>query len=185
MRSAFRAAVPLRPVSTARLVIGMTESDCHTVSIYLFKLFLEEQNIAVLNLGACVSLERMFEAANDFSAQAIVFGAQNGHAYDDLIGLQQCKKRYGSTCPIFLGGNLTVGAEKDRDAVDVFREIGVDYIVSDFESFLSIFLYLTSPKVPSVGQDDSAMLAPPFVDVATELSGAAGPISIRLSPKDL
>jgi methylaspartate mutase sigma subunit len=118
----------------------MTESDCHTVSVYLLKLFLEECDIAVLNLGACVSLERMFDAARKFAAHAIAFGAQNGHAYDDLVGLQYYKNYYGAGCPVFVGGNLTVGAEKDSNVENLFLDIGVDYVVSNFENFLSTFL---------------------------------------------
>jgi methylaspartate mutase sigma subunit len=134
------SSVPSYIASRPRIVIGMTESDCHTVSIHLLKLFLEERNIAVLNLGACVSLERMFDAARKFAAHAIAFGAQNGHAYDDLVGLQYYKKYYGAGCPVFVGGNLTVGAEKHCNVEKLFLDIGVDYVVSNFESFLTTFL---------------------------------------------
>ncbi|RDU94557.1 cobalamin-dependent protein [Trinickia dinghuensis] len=166
VKSGHGGVAPANSFEPARLVIGMTESDCHTVSIYLFKLFLEEHGIAVLNLGACVSLDRMFSAARDYTAQAIVFGAQNGHAYDDLIGLRQCRERYALACPVFLGGNLTVGAEKDRDIDEIFREIGVDYLVSDFESFLSIFQYLNVTR--------SAVACEAATDLPASLGTVAG-----------
>jgi methylaspartate mutase S subunit len=135
-------SVPSNHASRPRIVIGMTESDCHTVSIYLLKLFLEERDIAVLNLGACVSLERMFDAAKKFAAHAIAFGAQNGHAYDDLAGLHYYKNRYAAAYPVFVGGNLTLGAEKQSNVEQRFLDIGVDYVVSDFESLLSTFLHV-------------------------------------------
>jgi methylaspartate mutase sigma subunit len=162
--SVIGVAVPLRHVSKYRLVIGMTESDCHTVPIYLLKLFLEERNVEVLNLGACVSLDRMFTAARDFGAQAIVFGAQNGHAFDDLMGLLACKTRYGLSCPVFLGGNLTVGAEKEPDTAEAFRKIGVDYIVSSFDGLLSIFLRLSSSQERETGTAETLTLAQLSVD---------------------
>ncbi|MBV8753559.1 MAG: cobalamin-dependent protein [Pseudonocardiales bacterium] len=123
----------------------MTESDCHTVSIYLFKLFLEEHGFDVLNLGACVSLDTMFASATKFSADAIVFGAQNGHAYDDLIDLKLYKQKYRLSCPIFLGGNVAVGAEKADHIIEAIKDLGVDYIVHGFDEFLAIAATLSRP----------------------------------------
>ena len=120
------------------ILIGMTESDCHTVAIYLFELFLIEQGYDVVNLGACVSLERMYEMAEKLDVGAIVFGAQNGHAYDDLWNLEWFKKRSAVSCPVFLGGNITVGASKDCDVGAAFRSLGVDHVILSFEDFLAL-----------------------------------------------
>ena len=125
-------------VTMKRVVIGMTESDCHTVSLYMFKLYLEERGFQVLNLGACVPLELMFREAVNFRADAIVIGAQNGHAVDDLKRLKAIKKGYRDSPPIFIGGRLAVGVQKPERAEAIIRGLGVDHVLNSFEEFLSI-----------------------------------------------
>lgn len=115
------------------IIIAMTESDAHVVANKLLQVFLEELGYKTINLGACTPMIDVSETAHLRQPQAIVIGSQNGHALEDLSSLASLKAQHGITCPVLLGGNLSVGAHKADDLEQNFKNAGVDYICKDFE----------------------------------------------------
>ena len=97
------------------------------------KIFLKESGFIVNNRGACTPLAEVFEATTQMLTLAIVLGSQNGHALEDISELNNLRKAYGYDIPVYIGGNLSVGANKADDLPKKFKAAGVDYLVSDFE----------------------------------------------------
>jgi methylaspartate mutase sigma subunit len=134
-----------------QVVLAMTESDAHVVGNKLLEIFLEESGFRVNNRGACTPLREVFEVASQDNFLAIILGSQNGHALEDLEKLKVLRNEFNTYCPVILGGNLSVGAEKSANINERFALAGVDYIVSDFEMLIkkldAIELDLTTDKV--------------------------------------
>lgn len=111
----------------ARVVLAVPESDAHVVANRLLEYFLKQRGHTVLNLGACTPAAEIAAAARDFAADAIIISSQNGHALDDLGSLPAEMVAVGvAGVPVYLGGNLNVGAEKRLDDVAArFRPLGI------------------------------------------------------------
>jgi methylaspartate mutase sigma subunit len=112
------------------VILGVAESDAHAVANQLIAYHLRSDGFAVLNLGACTSIAEFADACRRHpEALAVVIGTTNGHALEDLQPLRQAKDRLEIPCPVILGGNLWVGADKPSDIEDRFHALGVDRII--------------------------------------------------------
>lgn len=120
------------------IIIAMTESDAHVVANKLLEVHLQEQGYKIINLGACTPLREVAETAGANAPQAIVLGSQNGHALEDISGLMSLKQEFNINCPVILGGNLSVGAEKSDDLQRKLNLAGVDFICKDFEDLSAL-----------------------------------------------
>lgn len=118
------------------ILIAMTESDAHVVAIRLLQLFLEENGYQVINLGACAPLREVVETAARTRPLCIVLGTQNGHALEDVATLLPLKQEYAVSCPVLMGGNVSVGAKKSRESLDKLKAAGVTEICASFEDLL-------------------------------------------------
>ncbi|MFI0723583.1 cobalamin-dependent protein [Streptomyces sp. NPDC021224] len=119
---------------TARTVIlGVAESDAHTVANRLIEMQLREHGLDVVNLGVCTPLADFARAyAEHPGAEAVVIGSVNGHAFDDLRDLPRLRAGGALRCPIVVGGNLSVGSHKDEDDDERrLRSLGVDHVLTD------------------------------------------------------
>lgn len=118
---------------TARQVIlGVAASDAHAVANQLIAMMLRRRGFVVINLGVCTPLAEFAAAwqANP-AAEAVIVASLNGHAFEDLRGLDELKRSGRIGCPVIVGGNLSVGSRKDDNDVSRLHGIGVDHVLSD------------------------------------------------------
>ncbi|MFT6778541.1 MAG: methylaspartate mutase sigma subunit [Paraglaciecola sp.] len=130
------------------VIIAMTESDAHVVANKLLQLYLEDHGYNIINLGACTPMKHVVQSAAVINPQAIVLGSQNGHALEDISSLLSLKKDFKINCPVILGGNLSVGAQKSNDFELEFQRAGVDYICQTFDDLLVLLEELADFKTP-------------------------------------
>lgn len=122
-----------------KVILGVTESDSHVVANHLIAYYLRSRGFEVVNLGACTPLRDFVAAyAEHDDAEAILIGSHNGHALRDLAGLDEIKRAGLLDCPVILGGNLSVGAEKGPDEVGQFVALGVDHVLANYESIIPL-----------------------------------------------
>jgi methylaspartate mutase sigma subunit len=114
------------------VILGVAASDAHAVANQLIAMMLRRRGFIVINLGVCTPLTE-FAAAyqTNPTAEAVIVASLNGHAYDDLLGLEELKRSGQIGCPVIVGGNLSVGSHKaDNDIARLF-DIGVDHVLSN------------------------------------------------------
>lgn len=120
--------------STPCVVTGAPESDCHVVGLKLLEFSLKSKGFEIHNLGACTSCAEFVEKAQACQPLAVVISAMNGQALNDLAGLRDQLEQAGlGQLPIYIGGNLSVGSQKDPVAIDAaFAAIGIK-VLQTFE----------------------------------------------------
>ena len=134
-----------------KIIIGVAKSDAHAVANQLITMTLREHGYRVINLGVCTPVEAFVEAFRLHpDTEAILIGSLNGHAYDDLYPLKRAKREGAITCPVIIGGNLSIGKEKDARLHDRLRGIGVDYILDGSEEILSLLAALESGNLSRI-----------------------------------
>jgi methylaspartate mutase sigma subunit len=127
------------------VILGVAASDTHVVANHLIAHMLRENGYEVVNLGACTPLQDFMDAhKQNPDALAIVIGSLNGHAKDDLRGLLELRQQYGIRCPVILGGNLSVGSQKELGLEDSFKTLGVDIVLNQPELLAQQLLSLSS-----------------------------------------
>lgn len=150
------ALAPLTPpAQPPKLLLAVPESDAHVVGNKLLEFFLRQQGYLVRNLGVCSPAQEIAEAARDWQPDAILLSSQNGHAFEDLAPLQAMLHAMGvHEVPIYLGGNLSVGADKHlADVTHHFLTIGVQ-VVDTMETVLQL---LPAPEHSDQKGDDHAI----------------------------
>ncbi|MEW6055797.1 MAG: cobalamin-dependent protein [Bdellovibrionota bacterium] len=127
----------------SKIILGVTESDAHVVANHLIAYQLRTNGYEVVNLGPCTSVAEFAEAyCWNPDASALVIGSLNGHALGDLKELLQYKEEGKIRCPVILGGNLSVGADKNRKDLEKFFEIGVDVVLDSINELLPALEHL-------------------------------------------
>ncbi|GAB2330311.1 cobalamin-dependent protein [Streptomyces griseoincarnatus] len=118
--------------SRRTVILGVARSDAHAVANRLIAMRLRGVGFTVVNLGVCTGLDEFSEALDAHpDAEAVIVGSLNGHAYEDLQDLPSLRAAGKLQRPIILGGNLSVGSEKDERQGDRLRALGVDHILDD------------------------------------------------------
>lgn len=113
-----------------RVILGVAASDSHAVANHLITYALAARGFDPLNLGACTSVAEFAAAcASNPDAVALLIGSLNGHIHEDLRDLPAAKAAGLITCPVIVGGNLSVGHEKQGSALARLAELGVDYVL--------------------------------------------------------
>ncbi|MFD3586384.1 cobalamin-dependent protein [Streptomyces sp. NPDC058683] len=114
------------------VILGVAASDSHAVANHLIAYSLRGLGFDIVNLGTCTPVEEFAAACEQHpDAEAVLIGSLNGHVHEDLRGLDQAKQSGRITCPVIVGGNLSVGSHKDDSALDRLYAAGVDHILSD------------------------------------------------------
>ena len=128
----------IEPEDRPKIILCVAASDAHVVGNHMIAMFLRDNGINVINLGAATPIDEIMEAYQCHrDALAIVIGSLNGHAVDDLAGLGVAKRNYQVRCPVFLGGNLSIGSQKtDREREALLKD-GVTEIVTEPEQLLA------------------------------------------------
>ncbi len=114
------------------VVLAGPESDCHVVGLKLLEFFLIEMGWDVVNIGVCSNSREIAAAALYHDPLAICISSQNGHGLKDLALLRDHLNMHGlASVRVFVGGNLTVGSEKDPNRVrEAFLSRGLEVIES-------------------------------------------------------
>ncbi|QEU82676.1 methylaspartate mutase [Streptomyces subrutilus] len=124
--------MPHQESAPRTVILGVAASDSHAVANHLIAYSLRGLGYDVVNLGTCTSVDEFAEAcAQHPDAEAVVIGSLNGHVHEDLRGLDRAKQAGRITCPVVVGGNLSVGSHKDDSSLDRLYAAGVDHILSD------------------------------------------------------
>ncbi|MCT6736584.1 cobalamin-dependent protein [Rhodococcus qingshengii] len=120
------------PDQSRRIILGVAASDAHAVANQLIAHDLRALGYDVVNLGTCTPIEEFARAAETHpETLAVLIGSVNGHIHEDLRELKSAQRAGRITCPVVVGGNLSVGAAKSADSLERLRQLGVDYILSD------------------------------------------------------
>jgi methylaspartate mutase sigma subunit len=129
----------MRNALNRRVVVATSESDAHVVALSLLDQFLTEHGFAVHNLGVCTPSREIAQAAAEVDPCAVCISAQNGHALKDLAELASQMEAVGAAAvPVFVGGNLSVGADKDPARLHAeFARRGLRVLAS-FEEVLEV-----------------------------------------------
>ncbi|SEM10123.1 cobalamin-dependent protein [Streptacidiphilus jiangxiensis] len=124
---------PQETDTDARVVIlGVAASDAHAVANHLIAHGLRELGFHVVNLGTCTSVAEFAAACSEYpQAEAVLVGSLNGHIHEDLRDLPAARAAGEITCPVIVGGNLSVGSHKDTSAHERLYALGVDRILGD------------------------------------------------------
>ncbi|MFW5982363.1 MAG: methylaspartate mutase subunit S [Candidatus Brocadiia bacterium] len=111
------------------VVLGVIGSDCHAVGNRLLERKLREEGFDVVNLGVMVEQEEFVEAAQEHGADAILVSSLYGHGRIDCEGLpDKCEENGLGHIPLYVGGNLNVGAGDFSEVRKMFEEMGFDRI---------------------------------------------------------
>ncbi|MEV0219940.1 cobalamin-dependent protein [Streptomyces sp. NPDC050704] len=124
--------MPHQTPAPRTVILGVAASDSHAVANHLIAYSLRGLGFHVVNLGTCTPVEEFAEACEQYpDAEAVVIGSLNGHVHEDLRGLDRAKQSGRITCPVVVGGNLSVGSHKDSSSLDRLYATGVDHILSE------------------------------------------------------
>ncbi len=145
----------------ATVILAVAASDVHVVANQIIAAQLRRRGYEVINLGAATPTQEIIECWQMHrDAIAIAIGSLNGHAAQDLDGLATLKQLYQVTCPVIVGGNLSVGSAKDGSEAETLKALGVDLILEDANALFSVLEKLrpNPDEIPSnvAGNDVSA-----------------------------
>ena len=109
------------------LVMGVIGHDVHIVGLQLLAVAFQDAGYKVVNLGVCVSQEEFINAAVETNADAILVSSVYGHAELDCRGMREkCVEAGLPEIPLFIGGNLVVGALPWPEVEKKFLDMGFD-----------------------------------------------------------
>ena len=112
-----------------QVVLGVIGSDCHAVGNRIIATVLEQEGIAVMNLGVMVSQDEFIDAAIECGADAILVSSIYGHGEIDCDGFRdRCSQRGLGDILLYVGGNLVVGKRDFNDVVALFEDMGFDRV---------------------------------------------------------
>lgn len=134
-----------RAGSGATVILGVAASDSHAVANHLIAYGLRAEGYRVVNLGTCTPVSEFAQACQENPhALAVVVGSLNGHVHEDLHDLAEAQRDGLITCPVIVGGNLSVGSHKDGSAVSRLHELGVTHVLSDPQELMAILAELAA-----------------------------------------
>jgi methylaspartate mutase sigma subunit len=127
-----------------KVLLTGTVSDSHTWNLVFLQLFIEEQGLAVVNLGPCVPEELLVARCRAEAPDLVVVSSVNGHGCADglaaIAALRAAPDLAG--LPVVIGGKLGLDGRDDADRVTRLRDAGFDAVFDDgdliaFERFLT------------------------------------------------
>lgn len=122
-----------------QVVLGVIGSDCHAVGNRIIATVLEQEGIAVHNLGVMVTQDEFIDAAIESGADAVLVSSIYGHGEIDCAGLRKRFTERGlGDILLCVGGNLVVGKRDFAEVVSIFEAMGFDRVCHpdvDLEEF--------------------------------------------------
>jgi methylmalonyl-CoA mutase cobalamin-binding subunit len=124
--------------SKGSIIIGATESDPHVVSLFLARVYLEEEGYDVIYRGCQSSVDELItDVDRDLDLICYIFVNQNGHAVSDLRNLRKRKDELAVSVPICLAGHYTVPTACIDEVRKSLRHAGIDLFIESFEELIS------------------------------------------------
>jgi methylmalonyl-CoA mutase cobalamin-binding subunit len=125
---------PDRPGAVARpplkFVLSSVQSDSHMWNLVALQLIMEEMGHEVLNLGACVPVERLLAACRDERPDCLVISTINGHGHVDgarvISALRADPELTG--LPAVIGGKLGVRGDANSELQAELLALGYDAV---------------------------------------------------------
>lgn len=141
------SSLPQLPAS--RLVIlGVAASDSHAVANHLIAYALRSHGFTVVNLGTCTPVAEFADACvRHPETEALIIGSLNGQIHEDLHDLAEKRNAGLITCPVIVGGNLSVGSTKHASAVQRLYRLGVDHVLNHPDELFPLLDELRYAKV--------------------------------------
>ena len=106
------------------VVIGVPGDDVHVVANKLAEALLAAVGYEVTNVGVLVPEREFVAAALDRKPSALVLSSVNGHALMNCGQIPRALAEAGSSVPVYLGGNLSVGAGQWPQVERRFEALG-------------------------------------------------------------
>ena len=118
-----------------KIVTGVIGYDIHYGGNIILQYALREAGFEVISLGTQVSQKDFISAAIEASADAILVTSLYGLAETDCQGFGNACREAGLNIPLYIGGNLLVGAEqldknKWPETERKFKDIGFTRVYS-------------------------------------------------------
>ena len=112
-----------------KLLTGVIGYDIHYGGNVILQLALRQAGFDVISLRTQVSQKEFIEAAIETNADAILVGSMYGMAEIDCQGFGNAMKEAGLNIPLYIGGNLAVGADqmdasKREELIKKFKDMG-------------------------------------------------------------
>jgi methylaspartate mutase sigma subunit len=112
-----------------KLLTGVIGYDIHYGGNVILQLALKQGGFEVISLGTQVSQKEFIEAAIETNCDAILVGSMYGMAEIDCQGFGNAMQESGLNIPLYIGGNLAVGADqmeasKRAEIIKKFKDIG-------------------------------------------------------------
>ncbi len=127
------------------IILGVAASDAHVVANKLIEKLLVDKGFNVINLGACTTIHEFCHTyAQSESVLAIIIGSLNGHAVNDVTGLDLAKRQYGVTCPVIMGGNLALGNQSNASVLPALTDLGVDIVLDEPHQLIDVLSNLSN-----------------------------------------
>ena len=95
-----------------KVLTGVIGYDIHYGGNVILQLALRQAGFDVISLITQVSQKEFIEAAIETNADAILVGSMYGMAEIDCQGFGNAMKEAGLNIPLYIGGNLAVGADQ-------------------------------------------------------------------------
>jgi methylaspartate mutase sigma subunit len=126
------------------VVLSGVRSDSHTWNLAYLKLWLEERNFQVINLGSCVPAEELAAACMKCDPSLVILSSVNGHGAAEALDVIQVMRSAGCKpeLPVTIGGKLTTSLTSDGEARSSLLRAGFAGVFSgpkaltEFEAYL-------------------------------------------------
>lgn len=97
-----------------KIITGVIGYDIHYGGNVILQCALRNAGFEVISLGTQVSQKDFIDAAKETAADAILVSSLYGHGEMDCQGFGNACKEAGLNIPLYVGGNLQVGADQQR-----------------------------------------------------------------------
>jgi methylaspartate mutase sigma subunit len=126
-------------------VLTTIPSDAHGWNLVFMQMFMEENGIAVENLGTCVAFEEVVARCRAGAPDLIVVSTVNGHGY--LEGCELANRLaalpHRDRFSLVIGGKLGIDSSQDVAHAAALRQAGYDAVfhgpdaLADFKDYLA------------------------------------------------
>ncbi len=129
-----------------RAVVSGLPSDAHTWNLIFLQLYLEDAGFDVVNLGPCVTPERLVEGCAGHRPAIVVLSSVNGHGYQDGLGTIAVLRATPELAdiPVVIGGKLSTSGALGPTRTAALESAGYDAVYDDRPDAPALFASMIS-----------------------------------------
>jgi len=139
---------PRRPgrFGRRRAVVSGLPSDAHTWNLIFLQLCLEDAGFEVVNLGPCVTPERLVGCCQAHDPVLVVLSSVNGHGYQDGLATISVLRATPELAgiPVVIGGKLTTSGALTAARVAALEAAGYNGVYDDRPDAAALFSRMIS-----------------------------------------